>query len=102
MENSASTGGKDIMLQQLNRHPEYSGIRPDRRGEFLTRDGAFKCAKRIEQFWHERGFTWVTAYIEQVVFAGKARVEFLSSSEKERGCYQIRSNLVNGLPPVVR
>lgn len=83
------------MLQQLNRHKnlEYSGIRPDRRGEFLTRDKAFSLSKRIEQYWHERGFTWVAAFIEPVGVSGPGH---------ERGCYQVRSNLVNGLPPVVR
>lgn len=59
--------------------------------ETLSQKGAMALAKRLEQFWHAKGFTAARFWAEPI----GERFEKVGSYE----IYRVVSNLVNGLPP---
>jgi hypothetical protein len=60
----------------------------------LTRDGAIALAKRLQQYWHDQGYPaarfWTEPLNERFAKIGTYEV------------YQVKCNLVNGLPPRYR
>lgn len=65
--------------------------------EHLDAVGAARLAARIMRFWHQAGHKNVRAWAEPVKIAlpqksGKETVRTIDA-------YQVRSNLLNGLPP---
>ena len=59
--------------------------------ELLSQKGAMALAKRLEAYWHERGYYAARFWAEPV----DERFEKLGSYE----VYRVASNLVNGMPP---
>lgn len=55
--------------------------------ELLNRDGAHRLRSRLERYWHDRGFDHV-------------EVTVVAMNYKRFALYAVRSNLVNGLPPI--
>ncbi len=53
----------------------------------LSRNGAAELARRIERYWHDRGFSAVRARVVSLGIEG-------------RSVYVVRSNLMNGNPPI--
>jgi hypothetical protein len=62
-----------------------------RRGDMLSRDGAMALAKRLERFWHERGYPAARFWAEPIAerFAKVGTYEL----------FRVVCNLLNGLPP---
>jgi len=58
----------------------------------FTMDGAIALAAKIKQLWHEKGNFEVHTWIEPIKIK-------LGGREKELTLYQVRSNLINALPP---
>jgi hypothetical protein len=60
----------------------------------LNRDGAMALAKRLEKYWHDQGYPaarfWTEPLDERFAKIGTYEV------------YQVKCNLVNGLPPRYR
>jgi hypothetical protein len=56
----------------------------------MSRHGAAKLARRLEDYWHARGFLSVRFWAEPY----KERFDKIGSYE----IYRVRTNLVNGLP----
>jgi hypothetical protein len=60
----------------------------------LNRDGAMALARRLQQYWHDQGYTaarfWAEPLDERFAKIGTYEV------------YQVKCNLVNGLPPRYR
>lgn len=73
--------------------PSSLKIQPkdDELQESLSQKGAMALAKRLEQFWHAKGFTAARFWAEPI----GERFEKVGSYE----IYKVVSNLVNGLPP---
>lgn len=67
--------------------------RPDHRRvpDTLCRKGAMALAKRLERYWHERGYPAARFWAEPI----EERFQKIGTSE----IYRIKSNLLNGLPP---
>jgi hypothetical protein len=65
-----------------------------RRGHWLNREGAIALAKRLQQYWHDQGYPaarfWAEPLDERFTKIGTYEV------------YQVKCNLVNGLPPRYR
>lgn len=57
--------------------------------DYTTDEGASLIAAQVQRYWHERGYFNVEAFVSDAVRSG--RQSFSS----------VRSNLVNGLPPVL-
>jgi hypothetical protein len=57
----------------------------------LNRRGAMDLAKRLESYWHDRGYFEVRFWAEPI----DERFEKLGTHE----LYNVKCNLVNGLPP---
>ena len=60
----------------------------------LNRDGAMALAKRLEKYWHDQGYPAARFWTEPV----DERFEKIGTYE----IYQVKCNLVNGLPPRYR
>jgi hypothetical protein len=60
----------------------------------LTRDGAMVLARRLQQFWLDQGYAAVRFWTEPL----DERFEKIGTYE----VYQVKCNLVNGLPPRYR
>jgi hypothetical protein len=62
-----------------------------KRDDSFTLDGAIAMASKIRKLWQSKGFAEVHTWVEPIqIKLGREAVETL---------YQIRSNLVNALPP---
>jgi hypothetical protein len=59
--------------------------------ESLSQKGAMALAKRLEQFWHSKGYLAARFWAEPI----GERFEKVGTYE----IYRVVSNLVNGLPP---
>lgn len=59
--------------------------------ETLSQKGAMALAKRLEQYWHGKGFAAARFWAEPI----GERFEKVGTYE----IYRVVSNLVNGLPP---
>ncbi len=59
--------------------------------EFLTQRGAMALAKRLEQYWHQKGYVAARFWAEPI----GERFEKVGTYE----IYRVTSNLVNGIPP---
>src|SRR4051812_35029456 len=63
-------------------------------GDALARPGAIALAKRLEKYWHDRGYLaarfWAEPMDEHYAKVGT------------RQLYRVVCNLVNGLPPLCR
>jgi hypothetical protein len=59
--------------------------------EFLTQKGAMALAKRVEHYWHTKGYQAARCWAEPI----GERFEKVGTYE----IYRVTSNLVNGLPP---
>jgi hypothetical protein len=57
----------------------------------LSRPGATALAKRLEQYWHDRGYPSARFWPEPIA----ERFEKVGTYE----LYRVACNLVNGLPP---
>jgi hypothetical protein len=55
--------------------------------DHLSRSGAEELARRIERYWHARGFAVVRARIERLGI-------------EDRSLFVVRSNLMGGNPPI--
>jgi hypothetical protein len=62
--------------------------------EMSSQKGAMALAKRLESYWHERGFNAARFWAEPV----GERFEKIGTYE----LYRVASNLVNGVPPRYR
>src|SRR5262249_2890886 len=62
--------------------------------EMLSQRGAMKLARRLERYWHERGYPAARFWAEPV----DERFSKIGTYE----VYCVASNLVNGLPPRYR
>lgn len=60
-------------------------------GEFLTQKGAMALAKRLEVYWHQKGYLAARFWAEPI----GERFEKVGTYE----IYRVTSNLVNGMPP---
>jgi hypothetical protein len=60
----------------------------------LSRDGAMALAKRLQEFWHGRGYTAARFWAEPV----EERFAKVGTYE----LYRVACNLVNGMPPRYR
>ncbi|NDE90368.1 MAG: hypothetical protein EB059_04410 [Alphaproteobacteria bacterium] len=60
-------------------------------GEYLTQKGAMALAKRIEAYWHKKGYIAARFWAEPI----GERFEKVGTYE----IYRVTSNLVNGIPP---
>jgi hypothetical protein len=60
-------------------------------GEFLTQKGAMALAKRLESYWHQKGYVAARFWAEPI----GERFEKVGTYE----IYRVTSNLVNGIPP---
>ncbi|MBI3419190.1 MAG: hypothetical protein HY053_03560 [Proteobacteria bacterium] len=60
-------------------------------GEMLSQKGAMALAKRLEQYWHGRGYLAARFWAEPI----GERFDKVGTYE----IYRVVSNLVNGLPP---
>ncbi len=65
-----------------------------KREDLLNRQGAMALAKRLETFWHDRGYLgarfWAEPIGERFVKIGTHEI------------YRVVSNLINGMPPRYR
>lgn len=63
-------------------------------GDMLSREGAMALAKRLERYWHNRGYTAARFWAEPIAerFAKVGTYEL----------YRVACNLVGGLPPRYR
>jgi hypothetical protein len=59
--------------------------------EMLSQDGAMALAKRLEQYWHGRGFPAARFWTEPI----GERFQKIGTYD----LYRVVCNLVNGLPP---
>jgi hypothetical protein len=57
----------------------------------LDQKGAMALAKRLEAYWHDRGFPAARFWVEPI----EERFEKIGTFE----IYRVMSNLVNGMPP---
>jgi hypothetical protein len=73
----------DRVVKSLRSYPDMLGQR-----------GAMALAKRLERFWHERGYPAARFWAEPIAerFAKVGTYEI----------YRVVCNLVNGLPPLYR
>lgn len=62
-----------------------------KRRDHLNRDGAMALAKRLEAFWHNRGYLGARFWAEPI----SERFEKIGTHE----IYRVASNLINGMPP---
>lgn len=62
--------------------------------EHMTRVGAMALAKRLEKYWHDRGYYAARFWAEPI------DERFAKIGTRE--IYRVVCNLVNGLPPVYR
>jgi hypothetical protein len=60
----------------------------------LNRDGAIALAKRLQQYWHDQGYPAARFWTEPLA----ERFDKIGTYE----VYQVKCNLVNGLPPRYR
>jgi hypothetical protein len=60
----------------------------------LSQRGAMKLARRLEKYWHDRGYPAARFWAELV----DDRIAKVGTYE----IYRVRCNLVNGLPPRYR
>jgi hypothetical protein len=60
-------------------------------GEYLTQRGAMALAKRLETYWHQKGYHAARFWAEPI----GERFEKVGTYE----IYRVTSNLVNGMPP---
>ncbi len=60
-------------------------------GEFLTQKGAMALAKRLERYWHQKGYHAARFWAEPI----GERFQKVGTYE----IYRVTSNLVNGFPP---
>jgi hypothetical protein len=60
----------------------------------LSRDAAMALAKRLQQYWHDQGYPAARFWTEPL----DERFEKIGTYE----LYQVKCNLVNGLPPRYR
>jgi hypothetical protein len=60
-------------------------------GDMLSQQGALRLARRLEAYWHERGYRaarfWTEPVIERFAKVGSYEI------------YRVVCNFVNGLPP---
>lgn len=71
--------------------PNKNGITAEDPQENLTQKGAMALAKRLEDYWHQRGFPAARFWTEPL----GERFEKVGTYE----IYKVMSNLINGLPP---
>jgi hypothetical protein len=73
----------------------FAGSRPARQkrspAEVTNQRGAMELARRLEQYWHDKGFPAARFWAEPI----EQRFEKIGSYE----LYRVASNLVDGLPP---
>ncbi len=60
-------------------------------GEYLTQKGAMALAKRLEVYWHNKGYHAARFWAEPI----GERFDKVGTYE----IYRVTSNLVNGMPP---
>jgi hypothetical protein len=60
----------------------------------LNRDGAMALARRLQKFWHDRGYPAVRFWAEPI----GERFTKVGTCD----LYRVNCNLVNGLPPRYR
>lgn len=69
-------------------------VRPRPQRDMLSRSGAMALARRLEDYWHARGYPaarfWAEAIDERFSKVGTYEI------------YRVVGNLVNGLPPRYR
>lgn len=70
------------MAKQLRGGPHFSRLVPDS----LSERGAYYLAARIREFWLAKGYTIRTV------------VEPIYGGDRIKATFQIRSNMVNGMP----
>lgn len=75
-------------LSDLGRPPEKGRAAI---GEMLSQKGAMALAKRLERYWHGRGYLAARFWAEPI----GERFDKVGTYE----IYRVVSNLVNGLPP---
>jgi len=74
----------------INGLPYLPGqLRPD----WSSRVGAHTLADHLIQFWKDKGYYGIRAWIDQFRFRSAADVR------AETGWFAVRSNIVNGFPP---
>jgi hypothetical protein len=67
--------------------------RPTNAGEYLTIDGAAKLAGKIRSFWFDKGHM-ISVWVEPI----RVKPAGANQSAGPSTFYQVRSNLVNGMP----
>ncbi|HEX3861106.1 MAG TPA: hypothetical protein VHY35_05385 [Stellaceae bacterium] len=77
-----------------------SGVKPDQHAstsdgsdlpEMLSQKGAICLARRLQDYWHQRGYPAARFWAEPI----DERIEKVGTYD----LYRVASNLVNGLPP---
>jgi hypothetical protein len=63
------------------------------RPDHSSKDGAHKLAREIERYWREKGSTKIEAWVEP-----GAKIDG-NQSTSHNARFDVRTNLVNGLPP---
>lgn len=63
--------------------------------DHIGQRGAQILAVRVERYWHNLGYNHAKVWSEKVPAHGQA-----TKSQGERMRYQVRSNLVNAVPPL--
>jgi hypothetical protein len=90
-EGATMTGKKnpDTKISASAREAASKGAK-----DTLSRSGAMQLARRLEKFWHDRGFHAARFWAEPITerFAKVGTYEI----------YRVVCNLVNGLPPRYR
>ena len=76
--------------------PVLCGISADdgNASDYLNQDGAMALAKKLERYWHEKGYTAARFWAEPIGM----RFSKIGTYE----LYRVACNLVNGLPPRYR
>lgn len=64
---------------------------PIGRVNYMTQRNAEQLARRIENFWHSAGYHTAKVYA--------VRREYILPSGEVDAAYDVRSNLIGGLPP---
>lgn len=84
-------GAASIVTSSTTAVAEGVSAKRKRPVEVLSQKGAMELARRLEQYWHHKGFPAARFWAEPI----GERFEKIGSYE----LYRVASNLVDGLPP---
>ena len=85
---------KKILIELGQNDNLFDNKQPEQKpemGEYLTQRGAMALAKRLESYWHKKGYHAARFWAEPI----GERFEKVGTYE----IYRVTSNLVNGMPP---